>query len=370
MDEAHVPASPPHILHVIVGLARGGAETSLRHLITHSDGRLDHTVFCFGKLGDLGAEMVAQGLTVYQFGLSLPGILKARQKVTELRPDVLQGWMYYGNVLASVLATTEPVAWNYRSAFADGSQMNSGARAAMDLGRWMHPDTLIFNSHAGQDCHQPWLPTHRTQRVIENGVLLPSEPVCERVSRRRKLLEQYTTAASAELAERPWVGLLSRYHPDKGVAHFVAAAQAMGAHERRPLFVLAGRDMPQHVEAVDGQLLVFDQVDSAVWLPAFDVLAVASRREGAPNVLLEAMAHGVAGVGTDCGDVTRILDDAARVCAVDDSSGLVQVIEHALADAETYGQRDRMRVSEHYSLSRCIDAYVDCYTQMLEPRTS
>jgi glycosyltransferase involved in cell wall biosynthesis len=70
----------------------------------------------------------------------------------------------------------------------------------------------------------------------------------------------------------------------------------------------------------------------ALWLSASDVLCLPSRREGCPNVLLEALASGRPVVGSAVGGVPELLSDETGLLVVPDNpSALAAGLEQALA---------------------------------------
>lgn len=354
MPQSAAPVSPLRILHVIYGLNQGGAEHSLSQLVQGTAGRLEHAVVCFGPLGDVGERMQALGVTLFHMPLTPTGLYAARQAVQGFEPHLVQGWMYYGNVLAALIRRSRPLAFNVRTAFSTPDSLPTRQRAALDFSRFARPDLVLFNAQAGQQCHAAWVRNGTRQRVIPNGV--DSEVF--------KPAPHIRTAVREELGvgDKPLVGLVSRYHADKGVDVYLRVARAL---QSEAMFCLAGRGMAEACAErsdIDG-LIVRDQVVTPGFLPALDVLVVASRREGTPNILLEAMACGVAVVGTDCGDVADIIDDPTRVCAVDDDAALAQSVARTLTDAATIGQRDRQRVMSKYDTRRCFDAYVESYLE-------
>ncbi len=125
-------------------------------------------------------------------------------------------------------------------------------------------------------------------------------------------------AVRAELGlapDRLVVGCVARLVPQKGLPDLVAAAARIGAAEPRAAFVVVG-DGPQRasVEAAarrcDARVcFTGERSDVADLLAAVDVFALASRWEGTPIAVLEAMSAGLPIVATAVGGVPGIVVD-------------------------------------------------------------
>jgi glycosyltransferase involved in cell wall biosynthesis len=101
-------------------------------------------------------------------------------------------------------------------------------------------------------------------------------------------------------------------------------------------------------------------------LPAFDVFLLTSRAEGAPTVVLEAMACAVPVVATDVGSMREIVEDGRTGFVVRRGrvEPLVSAIEKLLrspATRDAMGTVARRRAVERYGLGACADAHVRAF---------
>lgn len=381
------------IAHIIVRLGTGGAERSLQQLINGTADNVDHHVICFGQPTPLSAQMQRDGIAVtfVDYRLGPIALLQAQRRLRSLQPDIVQGWMYYGCVLASLLRSRvkegvkeglkeglklprRKIIWSIRHNLDDYSSEPLRIRSALQLLRRLSADLVIYNSHAGCDSHAFLAFKTRRQQVIVNGVdtarFQPDEAV------RQSLRMQYQIAPEAML-----IGLVARFHPDKGVDDFLQVIAQLRTATAQPLrFVLVGPAMTEDNPALitcinraglnESDVLTIGPVqDLSQFMPALDLLVSASRTEALPNVVLEAMACAVPVVATRVGDVAKIIDDAARLAAPSDVDALTTAVSELVqadpAARQLSGQRNRQRVVDDYSLDLCLNAYLRAYRDVV-----
>src|SRR4028118_1179398 len=92
-------------VHIITGLTTGGAEMMLYKLLSKIDReRFSPVVISLMDRDPLGERIEALGIPVYTLGMkqgSLPTpnmIGKLLKIVGEIKPDLIQGWMYHANL--------------------------------------------------------------------------------------------------------------------------------------------------------------------------------------------------------------------------------------------------------------------------------
>jgi glycosyltransferase involved in cell wall biosynthesis len=97
------------------------------------------------------------------------------------------------------------------------------------------------------------------------------------------------------------------------------------------------------------------------------VVVLASSREGLPNVVLEAMAHGKTVVATPVGGIPSMIEDGITglLVPVGDATALRAALERALTDEllrARLGAAARRRVAEHCSWQRVTEQTLAVYT--------
>lgn len=135
--------------------------------------------------------------------------------------------------------------------------------------------------------------------------------------------------------DRPVVGMLARFDPQKDHRTFIKAAGILLGHHPEVAFILAGEGISRENADLVGWLkaegvgerffLLGLRDDVARILNACDVVTLSSAfGEGFPNVIGEAMSCGIPCVVTDVGDAGRLVDDTGRVVAAGDPQSLAQ----------------------------------------------
>ncbi len=369
--------SRKRIAHLIVRLDTGGAEKSLFRLIRHTRRELEHEVLCLGPASPISADIESLGVTVHAFDYPRVGLLalwRAWRRLRRLRPDVLQGWMYLGNLFASILSLGLPTAaivWNIRNSPEILQAERLRTRVAMQLARLpgLTPDHVIYNSAAAVSAHAGLGYNKVAHDVIVNGIDVDEYQTDDEA--RRQLRDD------CGVGEALWVGMVCRYHPLKGVADFLAAGAALRRDHPGIRLMLAGPGMTAENAALGADIaaaglqtdavdLLGPLTDVVPVLSALDLLVLASHREGTPNILLEAMAAGLMTVATRVGDVPRILEDERRLVAPGNVDELKTKMIAALDAEDTCArqQAERARVMERYGVRACMDAYLDTYARV------
>ena len=174
------------------------------------------------------------------------------------------------------------------------------------------------------------------------------------------------------------VGFVARNDPIKDHATFFAAAAEVAAQRANTHFVLVGAGIEpgdQQIRQSISRHQISDHIhllgkrnDVAQLDAAFDVAVCASRGEGFPNVLCEAMAAGTPCVSTDVGDARTIIGDTGFVVDVGDSSkmaeGLIALADYSSTEILKLGQRARQRIMSRYSLDAAVALYERFYTSL------
>ncbi len=207
----------------------------------------------------------------------------------------------------------------------------------------------------------------RTAHLLRNAVA-PNASALGRAASRAAL----SLPADAVLVG--WVGRLSF---EKGPDLFVEAL-ALTDDRVHGVFVGDG-PLREQMRALAGERNIAHRLhftgmrpQASRYLAAFDILALTSRSEGTPMVLLEAMWAGVPIVATAVGGVPDIIDQhVGLLCRPGDPAGLQQSIERLMVDQPTalaLANAAQARVKADYSMVRWICAHEAVYAAVLPGR--
>ena len=371
------------ILHIITDLDTGGAEMMALKLIDALKSSMNSCVIVLMGRGTLSPQLDDLNVPVRYLELApgcIPGLNAIRKLVCfvrEFRPQVIQGWMYHGNLaacFAKILFYPQPtLIWNIRQTLylLDNEKglteliIKIGARVS-----WI-PSRIIYNSTLSATQHETLGYAKNKRIVIPNGFDLDAfrpDPV-----QRTKLRTQLGIPPNVQL-----VGHVARFHPMKGHTTMLCAARMVVNRLEDVCFVFTGFKMStdnsevvQLIEAldlVDHVILLGERQDVPVIMNCFDLFVLSSEwGEGFPNVVGEAMATGVPCVVTDVGDSGYVVGDYGRVVSPADSEALATGILEMLAlksdERAQLTTNCRERIASLFSLSRISSAYQDLYNK-------
>lgn len=369
------------VLFITTGLGTGGAERMLVKLIDSLGRRgVECRAASLRDAGTQGIEIRRLGVVVDELRInSIIGFLMAPLRIARtmwtFRPDVVQGWMYHGNLFATFAGLMRPrkcrLFWSIRQTLYNLSSEHWPTRQVVRAGAVFSrlPERLIYNSGLSAKQHAAAGYAGERVVVIPNGFDLTRF--------RPDQAQRARTRAELGIAPGvPVVGVVARSHPMKDHATLVDAAVHVRQAFPDVLFVLAGSEIDASnvplvsriaARELDRNFMLLGEVtDTENVYPALDVCALSSSwGEAFPNVLGEAMACGVPCVSTDLGEARHIIDDTGATVPIRDPAALGAAISGILgldaAARRQLGARARQRIARLYSLDAVCGAYLDCY---------
>ncbi|QYF91986.1 glycosyltransferase [Massilia sp. PAMC28688] len=368
------------VLHIISGMKVGGAEMALQRLASHArGGRYEHVVASLSPGGAMRERFLDAGieLLVFDFkGAPLSSLLLLFRTLRQRRPVIVQTWMYHADLIGGVvakLAGVPHVIWGIRSTDVPGH----GARAlrliraaCARLSRRV-PSVIACVAEAARRTHVSLGYDDARMRVVPNG--FGTDVLAGRAAARASLRGQLGLNADAIV-----IGCVGRFHPDKGQDIFVLASAVVAQALPGARFLMVGRDVtdanPELMAwiaesgAAERFYLLGERSDMQSCLAAMDVFCLASRTEGFPNVVGEAMALQVPCVVTDAGDAALLVGDTAAVVPVADppalGQALLELARMAPAQRSVSGQAARQRILAHYTMTRAGERFTAIYDEL------
>lgn len=374
---------PLTVVHIISGLAVGGAEMMLYKLLRATDRKVfNPSVITLTAGGMLAGEIEADGIPVYSLEMqrgipSFSALKKLRRILQELKPDILQGWMYHGNLAATVarlMGDCRPVlVWNIRQSLYDLGFEKPLTRQVIRLNRLLSSrvDALLYNSQLSRDQHEAFGFATAKTRLIGNGFDLQKFSYGPR--KNRGLRARLAIPESAVC-----VGHVGRYHFMKDHPVFLTAAQKIAKRYPEVCFLLSGNDvdrdnrelLSQVQEALRSRFFFLgEQKDVVAIMQSLDIFVSSSLAEGFPNVLGEAMAVGVPCVATDVGDSALVVGDTGVVVPSRDPDSLADAMEQLIVIGQNkrmeLGRRARKHIEKNFSIDAIAGQYADLYTKLV-----
>jgi glycosyltransferase involved in cell wall biosynthesis len=368
------------VLHVITDLDIGGTEIMLWQLVAAGVcNASDSTVVSLTDDGPIGARLRSLGVSVCNLGMRRRAgdLLRLRTLaplVRRMRPQLIQGWMYHGNLAASVAGVCDtggaPVLWSVRQSLHEIAAERRTTKVAIRLGALLsrHAVSIIYNSETAARQHEALGYHGRRSVVIPNGF------DCDRfrpsADARRRIRAELGIAEDAVC-----IGLVGRLHPVKDHDSFLRAASVIARRHQQACFVMAGLGVTAQEPSLTGLIsaaglagrvrLLGVRADMPAVNAALDVACSSSRNEGFANVIGEAMACGVPCVVTDVGDGARVVGATGIVVQPRApealAEGINRLIDLGASGRHELGAAARRRVLAEYPLQTAVQRYRELY---------
>ncbi|MCB9436780.1 MAG: glycosyltransferase family 4 protein [Anaerolineales bacterium] len=175
-------------------------------------------------------------------------------------------------------------------------------------------------------------------------------------------------------AGRLWIG--------KAVDVLIAALANLRELDWRLTLIGSGPEQATLTAQIE-QLSLQDRIQIVPWvastaMPAYmralDILVIPSRtrrswKEQYGRVIIEAMASGVAVIGSNSGAIPDVIGDAGLVFAEDDVDDLTCHLRHLIADSAArhdLARRGRQRVLAHFTQAQIAEKTIEVYRSMLK----
>ena len=154
------------ICHIISGLNTGGAEMMLYKLLsTKSLRHFDHVVVSLKNEGTMAEHITELGVPVFCLGMSprkpTPiGGWRLIKLIRNLKPDIIQGWMYEGNCAALltwiISVRKSKLLWSIRFSLNELKKMDWLTRLLIRLESNLSPipTRILFNSKISKKQHE------------------------------------------------------------------------------------------------------------------------------------------------------------------------------------------------------------------------
>ena len=373
------------IMFVSTGLGIGGAEMMLFKLLAGIDrNRFDAIVVSLSDVGKIGERIEKLGFRVVALEIppgsfSVRGLMALRTLIIREQPDIIQGWMYHGNLAAQLvsllLLRCPPVLWSIRGTHANlsGKRLNTALTIWVGAGLSGRARVIINNSRISAAEHAKRL-GYATKNVvvIPNGFDTDAYRPDETVRRR---MRESLNLSEDTLA----VGIVGRVDPIKDHPTFLRAARLVLDRFPNARFLLVGHgarasndDLMKQIREcrLEGAVSLLGQRDDLPELTtALDLAVLSSLSEGFPNVLGEAMSCGVCVTSTIAGDSASIIGNTGALAPPRRPDLLSNAMSRILAmepdQRRNLGLLARARIVENFSLPAIVRKYEEVFQGVL-----
>ncbi|EAW28589.1 Glycosyl transferase group 1 [Alteromonadales bacterium TW-7] len=365
------------VLHIITGLADGGAEAVLYRLCT-TDTKNTHTVISLMGLSKYGPLLQQQGVTAYSLDMPLgrftfSGLLKLYKLVKNIKPDAVQTWMYHADLIGGLVARCagiKNITWGlHQSDLTPGAAKKSTILVAKLCGylSYFVPKKIICCADKAAEANKGIGYCEAKLNVVYNGYDLNAFKTDNSA---KELIKKEFSISNSTV----FIGMVSRFHPFKDHENLIKALGIVKQQKINFSCLLVGLDMCdsnqqlmvwlQQNNVLDNIILAGKRSDIPHIMNGLDIHLLSSSSEAFPNVLNEAMACGTPCVTTDVGDAVHIVGDTGWVAKPQNPQDLASKIVEAInmkahsKDAwETRQLKARERIENNFKIETMVSKY-------------
>lgn len=179
------------------------------------------------------------------------------------------------------------------------------------------------------------------------------------------------------LDSRPVVGIVARLSEEKGHAYLIEAMQRVIIEIPDAQLLIVGDggmkekllNLSQALRIEKNIFFLSSVFDTREILSAMDIFVLPSLKEGLGLALMEAMASGLAVIGSKIGGIKSLIKDGFNGLLVEPANvdGLTQAILYLLKNpdkARSFGRNAQVFIKENFSSTKMIDeterVYLEC----------
>ena len=366
----------PKVIHVITGLERGGAERFLYNLVSSGlKGHFNNIVVSLMSDGYYGGLLKKKKIPVFSLNMqrgriNFSAVKKLIKILTDQKPDILQGWMYHGN-LAALLGyiagcyKKAKLSWTIRLSLEIFNIMKFNTRSAIKLGSYFSsiPDLIIYNSIRSLNQHRDIGYNKKNDFFIPNGfdvkVWKPNKKVG--LNLRNKLGISNTVKI---------IGYVGRGDDQKDIPTLFKAFDKVCKKHPNVILLTVGRNLKKYKTNNKNIIFLGQQSNVHDLMQMFDLLCLSSKAEGFPNVIGEAMSTGIPCVTTDVGDAKDIVGNTGWISPPNDPISLAKCLDSALKKSKRqlneHGKISRKKIVNNFSIDRVKNQYISLYNSTLK----
>lgn len=352
-----------NILYVITGLGLGGAENVVVDLANQMN-NLGHTIKIAYLTGEVLVKPATKEIEIIALNLNskndlLSASRKYRKLIKEFRPDIVHAHMVHANIFTRI----NRVGAQVPKLICTAHSSNEGGKARMLAYRLTNRLSDI-NTNVSQEA---------TDSLISKGAFNKTDviTVYNGID-----LSKFEKIPSNDTFDQDVINLISvgRFNDEKDYPNLINAfAQLKKAIETKAKLTIVGDgELRTQIEALITQLgldkditLLGRRSDIPELLSQADTFVLASKLEGLPTVVIEAMACECYVVATDCGGSAEIVGDTGKLVPIQDSQALANALQEVInlsnEDRVSNNKKARARVEQLFSLQTSVQKWLSLY---------
>ena len=376
------------ILYVITGLGTGGAEMMLYKVLSRIDrDKFAPEIVSLIDRGTFGDRFETLDIPVHTInmpvGIPTPnGLVKLVKLINSVQPDLLQGWMYHGNIAAQMgnwfAPRKVPVCWSIHHSIDSLAKEKFSLASVIRSSIWLshYVSKVVFSSQRSKQQHEALgYSDNNTQLIHDNFDVSRFQPLADA---RNQVLQALNLGEDTLL-----IGSIARYHPMKDHANFLRAAAIIAPDYPQLHFLLIGSQITlknptlaaliENLKIKDRVHLLGERRDIPQLAAALDIFTSSSAfGEAFPNVIGEAMSCEVPCVVTNIGDSSYIVGDTGLTVPPKNPGALAdgwrQLLNLEPSARTALGKQARQRILQEFSLdaaNSAVHQYENLYTNLL-----
>jgi glycosyltransferase involved in cell wall biosynthesis len=373
------------IIYIISGLPTGGAEMMLYKLLSVIDRDIfEPVVISLTDEGSLGNNIKNLNIPVYKMEMKagFPNPFKVWrfiQLIRKINPELIQGWMYHGNLAALFAKWVLPnrffLLWNIRHTPDDLKKEKRLTALVIRLGAKfsLHPDRIVYNSNVSEQKHELLGYNNKNKSIIPNGFN------CEQFKPFDKAKSKLRHSLGLK-KDTLLIGLIARYHIMKDHVTFLRSAGKLNKTYPEIHFVLVGQGVDKNnhllikliedLKITKNIHLLGKRMDVDEITAGLDIACSSSSwGESFSNAIGEAMACGIPCIVTDVGDSAWIVGETGIVVKPGDrkafTDAMITLIKMSSEERLGLGKLARNQIIKHFSLNLVVKQYEDEYQNFL-----
>lgn len=364
------------VVHLIVGLRKGGAETMLYQILKYRCSDNDYKVLTMGE-GDYYKALIEEhGVDVMDLNVKRHPLKSFWQLHKMLKGnDTLCCWMYHSNLVGYFAAKhtgIKKIIWCIRHSNLEPS---NNKRTTLTINHICariskNVSLILYNGDRARTAHEAVGYCHDKGVVTVNG--------CDSNEYKPdpKAKEELKSELGIEAKKQILLSVARDAHI-KDIPTFIDAFANLHKEDANTVAVLCGSGITTENEKIVGlckrnNLIIGKDVfllgvrhDVSRLMAACDLYVLHSAGEAFPNTLIQAMSCEALCVTTDVGDARIIIDDDYCVVNPKDPVMLSQKVHEMLRLSENEKRlkrsRNRNRVIEKYDIRKIVNQYEEFF---------